>query len=355
VVRGVVKAYGDTAALRGVDLAVPAGTVAAVLGPSGCGKTTLLRVVAGFERPDAGSVWVGDRLVVGDGVYLPPERRGVGIVPQDVALFPHLSVAGNVAYGLPRGQRRRDSPRVAELLDLVGLGGLGRRRPHQLSGGQQQRVAVARALAAPGRLVLLDEPFGSLDAALRTSVRAEVLGALRAAGATTVLVTHDQQEALSVADQVAVFRDGRVAQTGSPDELYRNPVDRYVATFIGDSVSLPGAVRAGAAECLLGTLPVHPGVGVGIGAGVGTGEVAAALVLRPEQIGLTDIGEGAKGTKAAVVSQTFLGYDAMVVVELADGTRLTSRRRSDTDHVMPGDHVTVTVTGDVLAFPQPVP
>src|SRR4051812_7811614 len=208
-VTAVTKSYGATPVLTGVDLHVPEGSFTALLGPSGCGKTTLLRLVAGFDDPDRGTVGVGGRRVAGAGRSVPARRRHIGFVPQEGGLFPHLSVAGNVTFGLPRRQRR-DAGRVRELLDLVGLDpALATRAPHQLSGGQQQRVALARALAPQPSLVLLDEPFSSLDASLRDEARRAVAAALRAAGATAVLVTHDQAEALSTADQVAVLRGGR--------------------------------------------------------------------------------------------------------------------------------------------------
>ena len=230
-VSGVCKSYADTPVLRGVSLAVAPGSLTAILGASGAGKTTLLRIIAGFEPADAGTIELGGQ-VVDSGQSrgrVPPERRHIGFVPQDGALFPHLTVHGNVAFGLPRSARH--GPFVDELLELVGLSALGGRYPHELSGGQQQRVAIARALAPRPRLVLLDEPFASLDASLRATVRAEVLGALRAVGTTGVLVTHDQDEALSVADYVAVLRDGVITQAGPPREVYCAPADPWTAGF----------------------------------------------------------------------------------------------------------------------------
>jgi len=230
-VTGLYKAFGAHQVLAGADLAVPAGSLTAILGASGSGKTTLLRVLAGFERPDAGTVRIGGEPADGPGVHLPPERRRIGYVPQEGSLFPHLTAAGNVAFGLPAGQRR--GPKAAGLLEQVGLAGLGRRYPHQLSGGQQQRVALARALAIDPAVVLLDEPFASLDAGLRASVRADLRRLLAGAGITAVLVTHDQDEALSVADRVAVLRDGQIAQYAAPQELYDRPADADLARFVG--------------------------------------------------------------------------------------------------------------------------
>jgi len=217
-IRGLNKAFGQKPVLVGLDLDVPNGSLTAVLGRSGCGKTTLMRLLAGFEAADSGTIRVDETLVSGQGVHLPPERRGIGVVAQEGTLFPHLDVSANVAFGLPRSKRH--AGRVQELLTLIGLVGLERRFPHQLSGGEQQRVALARALARAPRIILLDEPFSALDPSLRASLRAEVRTILQASGTSALLVTHDQTEALSVADQVAVMRDGRLVQTADPAMLY---------------------------------------------------------------------------------------------------------------------------------------
>ena len=231
---GVRKAFGRRTVLDGIDLVVPTGGITSILGPSGGGKTTLLRLVAGFDRADAGTIAIHGDVVDGVGRPVPPHRRHVGCVPQEGALFPHLSVGGNVGFGLPRGRDR--AVRVAECLELVGLPGTEQARPHELSGGQQQRIALARAIAPRPRLVLLDEPFSSLDAGLRAQVRTEVCDAVRRAGATAVLVTHDQEEALSVSDAVAVLLDGRIRQHADPLTLYRAPADLDVARFVGEAV-----------------------------------------------------------------------------------------------------------------------
>jgi len=344
-VQGLVKSFGPprrgapaTPVLRSVDLDVPSGSLIAVLGPSGCGKTTLLRLVAGFERADAGTVEVGDRLVEGPGVHVAPERRRVGVVPQEQALFPHLSVAANIGYGLPAAQRRAGR-RVAELLELAELGGLGERMPHELSGGQQQRVAVARALAPAPSVVLLDEPFGGLDAALRIAIRHHVRAMLAATGATALLVTHDQEEALSVADRVAVMRAGEVVQEGTPAEVYGRPVDLGVATFVGEANLLPGRASDGFVDTAIGRLPVA------IARERCDGEVTA--VVRPEQVHVRPVENGT----AIIEDRLFFGHDAMLRVRLGDGTALQARvtRRAT---MSPGERVEVSGEGPVVCFPQ---
>ncbi|MDP8937639.1 MAG: ABC transporter ATP-binding protein, partial [Actinomycetota bacterium] len=347
---------GGVVALDGVDLVVPTGDLVAVLGPSGCGKSTLLRVIAGFERPDRGTVCVGGRTVAGPATCMAPERRRVGIVPQEQALFPHLSVAANVAYGLPRGPGR--DGRVDDMLRLAGLSGLGSRMPHELSGGQQQRVALARALAPAPSVVLLDEPFANLDAALRATLRAEVRDILRAAGTTTLIVTHDQEEALSLADTVAVMRGGRIVQAGPPDEVYRRPADVWVAEFVGDANVIDGtATSAGKVSCALGVLASASEVGDG----------PVQVVVRPEQVRLGPSGPLSGqlgpsgplsgqplGPTAAVVDRQYFGHDVLVRVVLADGTPVVART-SSAEGARPGSEVSVACEGEVLAFPVPGP
>jgi iron(III) transport system ATP-binding protein len=335
-IRDVRKSFGAGPVLDGIDLHVPARRLTALLGPSGCGKTTLLRLVAGFEEPDAGTISLGDRVVAGAGRGVPARRRGIGFVPQEGGLFPHLTVAANVTFGLPRRQRR-DADRVRDLLDLVGLdAAFADRHPHQLSGGQQQRVALARALAAEPSLVLLDEPFSSLDAALREGTRRAVADALRRTGATAVLVTHDQAEALSMADQVAVMRGGRLVQLADPQTLYRQPGDLDTAAFVGDAVVLPAEVRDGVAHCALGAVPLDRP----------TADGAARVLLRPEQLRL---GAGA-GVAARVRHVEFYGHDARVLLELPQGSTVAARLDG---HRLPvdGQQVVVSVAGAGLAFP----
>jgi iron(III) transport system ATP-binding protein len=273
-VTGLHKAFGDHPVLAGLDLDVPAGSLTAILGPSGSGKTTLLRVLAGFERADTGTVTIGGRVVDGPGAHLAPERRRIGYVPQEGSLFPHLTVAANVGFGLPARLRRGAT--TADLLEAVGLAGLGKRYPHQLSGGQQQRVALARALAIRPQAVLLDEPFASLDAHLRASVRADVARLLAERGTTAVLVTHDQDEALSTADRVAVLRDGRIAQCAPPQELYDRPTDADIARFIGDANLIEGMLADGAVDTILGRLPVDSSAPASCGPAAASSEPCTA-------------------------------------------------------------------------------
>ncbi|NEM05525.1 ABC transporter ATP-binding protein [Geodermatophilus normandii] len=339
-VTGLARSYGRTPVLTGVDLHVPSGTTTALLGPSGCGKTTLLRIVAGFDDPDAGTVELGGRMVAGAGRGVPARRRGIGFVPQEGGLFPHLSVAGNVAFGLPR-RLRRDRARIAGLLALVGLDAvLADRAPHQLSGGQQQRVALARALAPEPSLVLLDEPFSSLDAALREDTRRAVVEALRTTGATAVLVTHDQAEALSTADQVAVMRGGALAQLADPRTLYREPRDLDVAAFVGEAVVLDGVVAGGRVASELGELS--------LGRPCPDGPVR--VLLRPEQLRLA----GGPGVPARVCGIDFYGHDARIELQLSSGLRVSARAEG-ADLPVPGSDVTVAVQGAAVPFPAAPP
>jgi iron(III) transport system ATP-binding protein len=275
VCRDITKSFGSVRAVDRVDLAVLDGEILAILGPSGCGKTTFLRLVAGFERPDGGSIELAGETVAAGGRFVPPERRRTGFVFQDYALFPHLSVAENVGFGVREQDRRRY--RVAEVLRLVGLSGYERRYPHELSGGEQQRVALARALAPEPTIVLLDEPFSNLDADLRARVRGEVRDILRTAAATAVFVTHDQEEALGIADRIAVLRAGRIEQVGRPEEIYHTPATRFVADFVGRAEFLPAQVADGRVSMELGTF-VLPGE---VEAGAGE------IMLRPEDLRLS--------------------------------------------------------------------
>jgi iron(III) transport system ATP-binding protein len=344
VVSGLKKSFGDHVVLDNLDLEVPDGSLTAVLGPSGSGKTTLLRLLAGFERPDEGLISIGGTVVEDGHTHLPPESRRVGYVPQDGALFPHLNAAGNIGFGLPRSERK--SGRVEELLELVGLVGEGERYPHQLSGGMQQRVALARALAARPSLVLLDEPFAALDAALRAEVRADVARVLAETGTTSVLVTHDQDEALSLADRVAVLRAGRVAQCAGPEEIYLDPLDPALASFVGDANLLPGTVSGGMAMTALGPLAI-----AGASSPVRESEQVMVLV-RPEQVELHAV-NGAGGLTGLVVNCHYYGHDMLVTIEMAGtgGRRsLLSARLTGRTPLGTGSAVTVAVGGPVKVW-----
>ncbi len=305
--RGLSDTFGATVALDDFDLVVDDGSIVSLLGPSGCGKTTALRAIAGFEPPDAGTISIGGRTVFADGVDVPPEKRRVGMVFQEYALFPHLNVADNVGYGVTEEDR---AARIAEVLDLVGLTGMDERLPSELSGGEQQRVALARALAPRPDVVLLDEPFSNLDAPQRDRMRREVRRILRDAGATAVFVTHDQSEALAIADTVAVMRDGRVVQVGSPLDVYQSPADPWVASFLGESVTVDGIAEDGTVKTELGSFPA---------AGAADGPVE--VVIRPEWITPTPAIDG-EGT---VIDREYYGHDQMLLIELPDGRRVQAR------------------------------
>ncbi len=313
-VRGLWKGYGETPVLEGVELDVPAGSLTAVLGLSGCGKTTLLRVIAGFERAERGSVSLGGRTLDDGRTCLEPERRGVGYVPQEGALFPHLSVQENVAFGLSRRERRGDA--VAGLLEMVGIAPLARRLPHELSGGEQQRVALARALACRPDALLLDEPFSSLDASLRSHVREEVHALLREQGVTTVLVTHDQEEALSLADVVAVLRAGRIVQQAVPAELYERPVDEQLARFLGAVNVVEAQFEDGVARTPLGALEL--GRAPNDDTGARPAPPRGIVMVRPEQLdvrpreGGSDTSGAREGLRGRIEQCRYYGHDALL-------------------------------------------
>lgn len=375
-VSGLSASYPGAAVLTDVALHVPAGSVTAVVGRSGCGKTTLLRAIAGLHRPDAGRILLGDTEVVGPDRFVPPEDRRIGLVPQEGALFPHLDVAGNVGFGLRGPDRGR---RVDELLALVGMSGTGALRPAELSGGMQQRVAVARALSRRPEVVLLDEPFSALDAGLRDAVRADVLAAIRADGATALLVTHDQDEALSCADRVAVMREGRIVQEGSPFDVYAWPADLEVARFIGETLVVPATVTGGGAGL----------VGAATGSATGQDEAATAglragldvahvtvtsslgaldalpvggpmapgtpghLVIRPEQLTLGQQGHAGRRAliEVTVSSVRYHGHDCLVSAVADDGAPLTARLLGQRAPE-PGSRHAVRVIAPPLFYPS---
>jgi iron(III) transport system ATP-binding protein len=308
---GVTKRFGDVTAVRDSDLCVERGEFVALLGPSGCGKTTLLRLIAGFELPDAGEIAIEDRPVAGPGTFVPPERRHVGIVFQDYALFPHLTVAENVGFGVNRSHR---AGRMLELLRLVGLSGYERRYPHELSGGEQQRVALARALAPRPSVVLLDEPWSNIDPLLRAAMRDELAEILRAIEVTVLFVTHDREEAFSIADRIALMRAGRVVQSGAPEEVYFAPADRWVAGFVGEGNFVRGELDGSLVETSIGRFPVAKA----------NGARDVEVLIRPE---LLELRPDPSGT-GEVVAREFRGHDVLYRVRLPDGSIVVSQRPS---------------------------
>jgi iron(III) transport system ATP-binding protein len=351
--KSIGKSYDRIVALDNIDLEVPANSRTAIVGPSASGKTTLLRIVAGFETPDTGVIALDGRVMADRTHSIPPYRRGIGFIAQDGALFPHLSVGANIAFGLDqRGVAR--TKRIEELLDIVGLNpGLVERRPHQLSGGQQQRVAIARALAQRPRLMLLDEPFSALDAGLREDTRRTVAHVLKEAGVTTILVTHDQVEALSFADQVAILQNGRLAQCGAPRELYFHPCSIGVATYLGDAIILSADVADGWARTSIGTVQT-----------TSKSRGRMQIMLRPEQITLipedsTACAEAQTDRVAKVVDVDFAGAVSIVTIELcqpadpkqqpATAQRL-ALRQAGFDLPLLGNRVRVNVNGLAHVF-----
>lgn len=305
----ISKSYGAHQALESVNLSVPTGSRTVIVGPSGSGKTTLLRMIAGFEFPDTGRLSLNGQTLVDSTHEVPAHQRLIGYVPQDGALFPHMTVAANIGFGLSvRGGAKQE--RVAELMDSVALdASMANRWPHELSGGQQQRVALARALAQQPRLMLLDEPFSALDTGLRGAMRKMVARLLTDAGVTTILVTHDQSEALSFADQLAVMRDGRLVQSGHPLDLYRYPEDEQTALFLGDAIVMPARIEAGWAHCDLGRIPVNNH----------RANKSAQIMLRPEQLQLVSIQPSPTktgGCRAIVTERDFSGNTCTLTVEL---------------------------------------
>jgi iron(III) transport system ATP-binding protein len=354
-ISGLHKHYGPVAALAGVDLSVTSGSRTAIVGPSGCGKTTLLRLIAGFEAPDQGRIALDGEVLANGGAAVPAHRRGIGVVAQDGALFPHLTIADNIGFGMGRGEDKR-AERIVELAYIVGLDkAILKRRPHELSGGQQQRVALARAMAMKPRLMLLDEPFSALDTGLRASMRKAVAELLEEAGITTILVTHDQAEALSFASQVAVMRDGKFSQVGTPRELYLQPRDRMIAEFLGDAIILPAKISGGFANSPLGRIAVDTADSRDI----------ARIMLRPEQIALKRTSrEGMSGTTdmlfGEVTESEFAGSMCTIAVRLlnsadppdaaAIGNTPLILRKPGMDAPAVGEIVRLTVSGKAHVF-----
>lgn len=339
---GVAKSFGGETVLSDVDIELPTGDRLALVGESGSGKSTLLRLLMGFERPDRGTIELDGRVLSGPGVHVPTHRRGVGYVPQDGALFPHLSVARNIGFGLGRGDAARE--RVRELMELTALApGLADRMPHELSGGQQQRVALARALAPRPRVILLDEPFSALDTGLRAQTREAVVEILEQAGVTAVLVTHDQEEALSFGAQVGVLAARRLVQSGRPADVFDAPVDAGVAAFLGDAIIVEAARTSDGAACALGVLPVRHDLTAGA--------TSVRAMVRPAQITITPADAG----NARVLDVRAIGAGADVRLALdSDESRTELRHRvpaHEAARLSPGARAEVRVDGGVVLYP----
>lgn len=336
-IENVSKRYEQTRAVQDVSLEVNKSTFTVLLGRSGCGKTTTLRLVAGLEKPDSGDIWIGDQQVSGAQIWIPATQRQIGMVFQDYALFPHMDVAQNVSFGLPNATAAERRSRVADMLDLVGLIGLEDRFPHQLSGGQQQRVALARALAPAPDVILLDEPFSNLDASLRHTMREEVRNILQEAQATTIFVTHDQEEALRLADDLVVMENGHVLQHGPSEDVYRFPANLQVAQFLGEVNILHGAAASGSVETPIGTLPLI------------TSNISGSVevVVRPEAITVAPDPTGPLVVKAI----RYFGFYYLVTLSSNAGDHLVARTWTR-DNLSVGDHVKAFVESPVVAFPQ---
>ncbi|MFQ5815810.1 MAG: ABC transporter ATP-binding protein [Candidatus Hydrothermarchaeaceae archaeon] len=313
--KNVTKSYDGTKAVDDVSFRVEKGEIFAILGPSGCGKTTTLRLIAGFERPENGEISIDGRTITGGGFFVPPEKRNVGMVFQDYALFPHLSVWENIAFGLSGFSKEQREKIIGTMLGFVGLKGFTKRYPHQLSGGQQQRVALARALAPCPVGVLLDEPLSNLDADMRAQMRGEVLNILREAQTTAILVTHDQEEAFSMADRVAVMNAGWIEQIGTPEEIYHSPSTRFVADFVGQADFIDGVVEERGIATEIGVFPNKTKLATG---------TSVQLMIRPDDITFTVDEKG----EAVVESQQFKGSEHLYTLRLESGKLMHSSQPS---------------------------
>ena len=333
---------GHGPVMRGFSLALQDGEIGCLLGPSGCGKTTVLRCIAGLEAIRAGEIRLHGEVVSRPGYVAPPEKRRVGVVFQDFALFPHLTVAANVGFGLRGAAAREREARVAELLAAVGMGRAGGKFPHELSGGQMQRVALARALAPRPQLLLLDEPFSNLDVELRERLSIEVRSILKAMGTTALLVTHDQHEAFAMADYVGVMHDGAVEQWDTAYNLYHRPSTRFVADFVGEGVLIPAvAEESDRIDTVLGPLRHCPGCAIQPGQEI-------ALLLRPDDV----VHDDASRLTAEVVKKTFRGAEFLYTLRLADGNQVLSLVPSHHNHAI-GERIGIKLDVDhVVAFPR---
>ena len=335
-VENLRHAYGDQEVVRGLGFSLARGAIGCLLGPSGCGKTTVLRCIAGFEPVREGEIRIAGRVVSGDGVMVAPEHRRIGMVFQDYALFPHLSVADNIAFGLHRASPQERGARVAELASLVALSAALDRYPHEISGGQQQRVALARALAPRPELLLLDEPFSNLDVDLRERLSLEVRDIIKASGATAVLVTHDQQEAFAMADEIGILQGGRIQQWDTPYNLYHRPANRFVADFVGQGVFLPAkALNGHQLQIELGTLQ-----------GESHGVSELEVLLRPDDV----VHDDAAPTQAEVVHKAFRGAEILYTLRLASGRKVLALVPSHHNHAL-GEKIGIRLDVDhVVAF-----
>ncbi len=337
--------YGRRAVVEHFSMTLPRGTVGCLLGPSGCGKTTVLRAIAGFEPVNAGEVWLDGDLVSSPQRQVPPEQRRIGMVFQDHALFPHLSVAANVAFGL-RG-RPDAAQRVQQMLETVGLGGTGARYPHQLSGGQQQRVALARALAPSPRLLLLDEPFSNLDIELREHLGGELRAMLKAAGTTALLVTHDQHEAFAIADEIGIMSGGHIQQWDSAYNLYHRPANRFVADFVGQGAFLPGTVRRGQhIQMELGMLDSETPIRCTEHGDLCDTGCSVDVLLRPDDV----VHDDASPVTAEVIAKAFRGAEFLYTLRLASGASVLSLVPSHHNHAI-GERIGIRLEADhVVAY-----
>ncbi|CAI2426656.1 ABC transporter ATP-binding protein [Serratia quinivorans] len=339
--QGIGKSYNSVKVLEHVDLNVAQGSRTAIVGPSGSGKTTLLRIIAGFEIPDSGQVMLQGQAMANGSGWVPAHLRGIGFVPQDGALFPHFTVAGNIGFGL-KGSKRDKQLRIDALMEMVALDRrLAALWPHELSGGQQQRVALARALSQQPKLMLLDEPFSALDTGLRAATRKAVAELLAEAKVASILVTHDQTEALSFADQVAVMRNGRLAQVGPPQDLYLRPVDEPTATFFGETLVLSAELEQGWADCALGRIAVDDLQRRG----------PARIMLRPEQVQISQ-SEPQQQSQAVVTGIDFAGFVSTLNLHMTGSNTAIEIKTISREGLRPGSHVNLNIIGQAHIFAE---
>jgi iron(III) transport system ATP-binding protein len=345
--KNISHAYGSHAVVSDLSCSLEEGAIGCLLGPSGCGKTTVLRAIAGFERVGYGEIHLNDVVVSSPGLHLPPEQRRIGMVFQDYALFPHLDVADNIAFGLHHAGEAERRTRVEELLVMVGLTGSGGKYPHELSGGQQQRVALARALAPKPQLLLLDEPFSNLDVDLRERLSLEVRDILKQSGMTAILVTHDQHEAFAVADEIGIMHEGRIQQWDTPYNLYHKPANRFVADFVGQGVFLQGEVlNAREVQIELGTLSGAIPTDCIAGCRLCGKDCRVSVLLRPDDV----VHDDAAATQAEVVAKAFRGAEFLYTLKLPSGMRVLSLVPSHHNHAI-GEKIGIRLDVDhVVVF-----